>query len=69
MATQPYEYEFSPQPVLPNGARVQVTAFLDENGAVVERWQFSDTDIRWYRLEAYQGRRVTIKVERRAPTG
>src|SRR5437879_12959142 len=33
------------------GERIQVTAHANEHGEIVERWQFSDTDVRWYRIE------------------
>jgi len=58
-----------PRPRNAKGERIQVTAHVSEHGEIVERWHFSDTDVRWYRLERYEGKRVTIKVERRVAVG
>lgn len=69
MSTTPYPEHRCARPVLLNGERVQVTAFFDEHGRIVERWQLNDDDVRWYELQALAQRRVTIKVERRSAIG
>lgn len=59
------------KPCLPKdfkGQGIQVTVYVSEHSEIVERWQFSDTDVRWYRLEAGSERRITLKVERRTAT-
>ena len=38
---------------------------MDEFGHIVERWQFSETDVRWYHLQAWKDKWVTMKVEKR----
>ncbi len=42
---------------------------VNEFGWLVERWQFSDTDVRWYRLETWNGAKwVTIKGKSKVPS-
>jgi hypothetical protein len=67
MGAAPYDAWKPPRPVDYKGERIQVTAHITEFNEVVERWQFSDTDVRWYRVERYRQERVTVKVERRGP--
>lgn len=50
MGTIPAQNYTPPKPHLLNGELVQVTAFTDEHGRLVERWQFSDDDVRWYEV-------------------
>lgn len=69
MSTTPYDEWKCPQPRDVHGQRIQVTAYYDESGHVVERWQFSETDVRWYRLEAFKERWVAIKVQARTAVG
>jgi hypothetical protein len=66
MAAQPYEFSGLAKPHFFDGTRIQVNAFISEHGEIVERWQFSDTDVRWYRLEVYQEKRIVLKVAKRA---
>jgi hypothetical protein len=65
MSSQPYDAWTPPKPRDAKGELIQVTAHVDEFGHVVERWQFSETDVRWYRLEKYEDRWVSIKVAKR----
>jgi hypothetical protein len=67
MSSTPTNARIPPKPHLLNGERVQVTMHVTEIGEIVERWQLSDDDVRWYRLEFYKERWVTLKVERRVP--
>lgn len=69
MSAKPFDAHLCPRPHLLNGERIQVTAYYTEHGEIVERWQLSDTDVRWYRLEAYQGKWITLKVDKRTPIG
>ena len=69
MLATPTDAWLPPRPHLPGGERIQVTAHVTENSEIVERWQFSETDVRWYRLERYSTRWVSIKVERKVPIG
>lgn len=56
-----------PKPVDMHGERIQVTAFYDELGRTVERWEFSETDIRWYHVEKVVNKRISVTVERKVP--
>jgi hypothetical protein len=67
MSTKPFEGYLCPHPHLLSGEQVQVTAHYTEHGEIVERWQLSDTDVRWYRLEAWKQKWVTLKVDSRTP--
>ena len=69
MGAKPYDGWTPCQPVDYKGDRIQVTAHMDEWGHVLERWQFNETDVRWYKLEKFDERRVTIKVERKTAVG
>lgn len=51
MATFDAPNYMPPQPRLANGERIQVTAFLDQDNKIVERWQFSDSEVKWYAVE------------------
>jgi hypothetical protein len=64
MSTQPYDAWKPPKPHHANGEPIQVTVFHDEFGHIVERWQLSDTDVRWYKLEKWRNAWVTMKVEK-----
>lgn len=66
MSAQPYDAWKPPRVLVLGGERIQITAHMDEFSHVVERWQFSETDVRWYRLEKWDERRVSIKVQQRA---
>lgn len=66
MGAKPYDAWTPCRPRDAEGNRIQVTSHVDEYGHVLERWQFSETDVRWYRLEKYVDRRITIKVERKS---
>jgi hypothetical protein len=59
-----YEEWPVPHPVLPGEVKVQVNAYHDEHGNVLERWMLSETDVRWYRLEKWDNRLVTVQVAR-----
>lgn len=37
----------------------------DERGEIVERWLLSETDERWYKLEAWRDKWVTLKMAKR----
>lgn len=50
---------------LPVTGRVQITAYHDEMGHVLERWLLSETDERWYRVERYTMQRVSVPVKRK----
>jgi len=65
MSAQPYDGHKPPLPVDVRGKRIQVTVHVDEFGHIVERWQFSETDVRWYHLQAWKEKWVTMKVEKR----
>jgi len=65
MGAKPFDGRMPPRPVDWQGNRIQVTVHTSEFGEIVERWQLSDTDVRWYRLELYDERRITLKVPRR----
>jgi hypothetical protein len=67
MAATPTDAYIPPKPHAWTGERIQVTAHVTENGEIVERWQFSETDVRWYRLEAWKEKWVTLKVDKRVP--
>lgn len=58
-----------PHPRDSAGELIQVTAFYDEMGRTVERWQFSETDVRWYHVEKVVKKRVMITSERSVPLG
>jgi hypothetical protein len=47
------------------GERIQVTAHANEHGEIVERWQFSDTDVKWYRIEIADPSRKVLKLVRK----
>jgi hypothetical protein len=66
---EPYPEWNVPKPTLPGGVVVQVNAYHDEAGNVLERWLLSETDERWYRLERYSDRWVAVKVAQRVPVG
>jgi hypothetical protein len=67
MSTTPLPEFKVPHAVDIAGEKIQITAFFDEMGRTVERWQFSDTDVRWYHVEKFVTKRVTVYVERGAP--
>ncbi len=69
MSTTPLSGYKVPCPVDGAGERIQVTAFFDELGRTVERWQFSETDVRWYHVEKFVDRRVTVTTQVRGPIG
>ena|SRR5258706_11825888 len=56
-----------PQPTTSTGERIQVTAHLDEYGRILERWQFSDEDVRWYKLQAFKDQFISYKRAQRVP--
>jgi len=58
MATFPLENYPVPRPHLLGGEKVQVLAFKNEHGKVVEKWHLSDTDIRWYEVSEDGERKV-----------
>ncbi len=64
---EPYPEWPVPHPVLPMGVKVQVNAYHDEHGNVLERWILSETDVRWYRLEKWVNRWVTVQVAQKKP--
>lgn len=68
MSATPFDGRTPPKPVDATGQRIQVTCHVTEFGEIVERWQFSETDVRWYRLECFRSRWITLKVEKRVPT-
>lgn len=68
MSAHPFDGRTPPKPVDCTGQRIQVTCHVTEFGEIVERWQFSETDVRWYRLECFKSRWITLKVEKRVPT-
>ena len=49
------------------GVRVQINAYHDDMGNVLERWLLSETDERWYRIEKYTTKWVGVKVTVRGP--
>ena len=51
----------------PGTERMQVTSHHDTFGNVLERWQYSDTDIRWYRVEKFINRWVTVRISEKKP--
>jgi hypothetical protein len=59
---EPYPEWTVPHPILPNGVKVQVNAYHDEHGNVLERWMLSESDVRWYRLERWVNRWITVQV-------
>ena len=67
MSTTPLAGYKVPRPVDLAGELIQVTAFHDELGRTVERWQFSESDVRWYHVEKFVKKRVTITTERAVP--
>jgi len=67
MSATPFAGRTPPAPVNCRGERIQVTCHLTEHGEIVERWQFSDHDVRWYRLECFRTRWITLKVDQRTP--
>ena len=67
MSATPFSGRTPPKPVNALGERIQVTCHVSEAGEIVERWQLSETDVRWYRLEAFRERWVTVKVDSRTP--
>lgn len=67
MSAKPLTGYLCPRPHLMGGERIQVTAHVTEHSEIVERWQLSDEDVRWYRLEAYKKKWVTLKVDTRTP--
>lgn len=58
-----------PKPRDMKGERIQVTAYHDELGRTVERWQFSESDVRWYHVEKVVKKRISVTVERQVPIG
>jgi hypothetical protein len=69
MSATPYDGVKPCKPVDCKGERIQVTVFHDESNHVLERWQFSETDVRWYRLEAYTERHVRMRITVRKAVG
>lgn len=69
MSATPYDSYLPPKPIGGNGERIQVTAYVTENSEIVERWQFSETDVRFYRLECWRRAWVTLKIDKRTPIG
>lgn len=67
MSAKPYPDYLPPKPHRLDGSRIQVTAFYTEHSEIVERWEMSETDVRWYRLEAWKQRWVTLKLDKRTP--
>jgi hypothetical protein len=67
MSTTPLMGYTVPRPRDMAGELIQVNAFHDEMGRTVERWQFSEDDVRWYHVEKFVRKRVTVVVERGAP--
>lgn len=49
------------------GERIQILPFHDQAGNVVERWHFSDSDVRYYQVEKFVESWVAVKVEGKAP--
>lgn len=68
MSAHPFDGRTPPHPVDARGQPIQVTCHVTEFGEIVERWQLSDTDVRWYRLECFRSRWITLKIEKRVPT-
>lgn len=52
-----------PRPLDAAGNRIQITAYLDLEMQIVERWQFSDEDVRWYRIEKREREPITQRVQ------
>jgi hypothetical protein len=69
MSTTPLMGYTPPRPRDFAGELIQVTAFSDEFGRTVERWQFNDTDVRWYHVEKFVKKRVVVTTERQVPLG
>jgi hypothetical protein len=67
MSTTPLVGYTPPKPHHANGERIQVTAFYDEMGRTVERWEFGEDDVRWYHVEKYVRKKVTVTTEVREP--
>jgi hypothetical protein len=65
MSAQPTDQWTPPQPRDMRGERIQVTAHATEQGEIVERWQISESEVWWYRIEI-DGRPVMLK---RQPSG
>jgi hypothetical protein len=64
MGATPTDVWIPPKPRDYKGERIQVTAYISEFNEIVERWQFSDTDVRWYRVERHTQERVSVKVDK-----
>jgi hypothetical protein len=63
MSATPTDAWTPPRPRDAQGERIQVTAHVSEQGHIVERWQITDEDIRWYRLETPDGKPLVPKAE------
>ena len=64
---EPYPDWEPPKPHHSHGEKIQVNAYHDEAGNVLERWLLSETDERWYRVERYTTKWVGIKVTVKGP--
>jgi hypothetical protein len=66
---QPYSGRPAPTPHRADKSIIPVSVFLNEHGHVVERWSFSDTDVRWYALREWEeSSNVYILMKREAVT-
>lgn len=52
-AFQSFDSRPAPSPHAAGGSKIAVAVFLNEHGHVVERWTFSETDVRWYALQEW----------------
>lgn len=67
LGLKPYPEHRCPRPVLGDGTRVQVLPFHDELGRVIERWDFSEVDIRYYHVEKFVRKRVMVEYDAKGP--
>jgi hypothetical protein len=67
MSLTPYDGIAAPHPHAANGEAIQVNVFHDECGHIIERWLLSETDVRYYRLEKWDSKWVSVKVPTRKP--
>jgi hypothetical protein len=65
IGTTPFDGHRVPRPHLQDGTLVQVNAYVSDTGEIVERWLLSETDERWYKLEAWRDKWVTLKMAKR----
>jgi len=65
IGAQPFDGHRVPRPHLQDGTLVQVNAYVSDTGEIVERWLLSETDERWYKLEAWRDKWVTLKMAKR----